>query len=204
MAKGFDTEANCSHAATKIKAAGYDFVGRYLSRNTAKAIGAAEAHAVTTAGLGVVLVYEDGPTAVGYFSPDRGTSDGLRAAHQASLISAPAGTTIYFAVDYDAAEADLAAAIIPYFQAVAASFQSAVAQNDPQYRIGAYGSGMVCTALARAGLANQGWLSCSRGWQGYAAYTSWSIRQSVPAKICGLSVDPDEATGDYGAIPPQG
>jgi|SRR5580658_951477 hypothetical protein len=219
--KGFDTRANCTQAAAAIKAAGYDFVGRYLGRNSDKVIGSAEAEALRAAGLAIVLVYEDVPTAAGYFTPDRGTSDGLRAVHQANLIL-PASVgkiepapTIYFAVDYNAAEADLAAAIIPYFQAIENCFGTAAALTTRQYRVGVYGSGMVCTQLAKEGLAYQGWLSCSKGWRGYKDYTkdppkdttkdytTWSIRQSLPTTFEGLSVDPDIAQGeDYGAIRP--
>jgi hypothetical protein len=48
-----------------------------------------------------------------------------------------------------------------------------------------------------------GWLACSPGWHCHDKYIAWSIFQSLPATICGLSVDPDKAIqGDYGAIPP--
>jgi Rv2525c-like, glycoside hydrolase-like domain len=194
MAKGFDTTANCSSSAAAIRAAGYDFVGRYLSRSSWKVISAAEAAALTGAGLSVVLVYEDGPTASSYFSGGRGTSDATRAALQATAIGAPAATTLYFAVDYDASAADIAGPITAYFQGIAGAATG--------FQIGVYGSGATCSAITGAGLAGKGWLACSRGWAGHAAYEpAASIVQALPATLLGLSVDPDEGNGAYGGFP---
>lgn len=194
MAKGFDTTANCSDSAAAIAAAGYDFVGRYLSRSSWKVISAAEAAALNGAGLSVVLVYEDGPTANSYFSQDRGTSDGIRAAQQAAAIGAPAGTTLYFAVDYDASAADLAGPITAYFQGIAST--------PTAFQIGVYGSGATCSAITGAGLAGMGWLACAKGWAGYAGYLpAASIVQGLPTTVLGLSVDPDTGNGTYGGFP---
>jgi len=201
MATGFDTTADCSMLAGQIKAAGLDFVGRYLSQNAHKAIGAAEAKALRAAGLAIVLVYEDGPTSASYFSADRGTRDGMRAMQQASLIGAPAGTILYFAVDFDASSAEVANAVTPYFQSVNAAISNPGA-DQPRYRVGVYGSGAVCMALIEAGLAVKGWRACSRGWRGFSDFPDAAINQSLPATRVGLSVDPDEANGDFGAIPP--
>ena len=198
MPKGFDTTFDCSAVAVSIKAAGYEFVARYLSRNSQKAISATEAQALAAAGLSVILVYEDGPTNASYFTPDRGGQDGLRAAQQAHLLTSQDGTTIYFAVDYDASDNDLSAAISPYFQAVGSSLRNFAAQNNPTYRVGVYGSGFICSSLASAGLAGQGWLSQSTGWNGFKTYSNWSIQQSQPITVCGVSGDGDVAIGDYG------
>lgn len=200
MAKGFDTQTNCGAIGPEIKAAGYDFVGRYLSKFSHKVIARTEAEALSAAGLMIVLVYEDAPTAASYFTPDRGTQDGTRAAQQASLLGAPDAATIYFTVDYDAAENDLTSAIIPYFQSVVGSLRGFAAEHGPQYQTGVYGSGASCLAITGAGLATRGWRACSTGWRGYASYASWSISQSLPTTACGLSVDPDLGVGDFGAF----
>jgi len=201
MPKGFDTTENCAAKAAAIKAGGYDFVARYLSSHHWKVISPDEANELGSAGLSVVLVYEDNPTAGSYFSFGQGESDGARAAQQAGLLGAPANTTIYFAVDYDASDSDLAGPIMDYFQGVVGSFRSFAAANKPQYRVGVYGSGAACMAMISAGLTKQGWLAQARRWRGHDKFTDFVMNQGMPAIIAGLSVDPDDAIGDYGPIP---
>jgi hypothetical protein len=202
MPKGFDTTQDTTAHAAAIKAQNFDFVARYLSQSHWKVIGAAEAAAIGAAGLAVVLVYEDGPTTSDYFSFGRGQADGTRAAQQAGLIGAPAGTVLYFAVDYDAAQDDISGVITQYFNGVADALKSLAAANGTSYTAGVYGSGATCGAITAAGLAKCGWLAQSRGWGGHDTYGGWSIRQGMPAVIAGLSVDPDDAIGDFGAIAP--
>ena len=201
MPKGFDTTADCTRKAQQIKAAAYDFVGRYLSSHSWKVITPPEAAALQQAGLAIVLVYEDGPTSGSYFSNGRGTADAMRAAQQAHLVGAPAGTTIYFAVDYDASQDDIDGAIAQYFRGVAAGFKKFAAENNPLYQAGVYGSGLTCSRITAAGLASLGWLADATGWRGHDTYTGWAISQSLPVKIFDMSVDPDNAVGNYGAIP---
>jgi hypothetical protein len=195
MARGFDTPTNCGDRAAAIAAAGYDFVGRYLSQSSWKAISATEAAALTGAGLWVVLVYEDGPTESSYFSKDRGTADGMRAAQQAIAIGASAGTTLYFAVDYDASADDIAGPIKDYFQGIGSTAGA--------FQIGVYGSGATCSAITGAGLANKGWLACAKSWAGYSGYlAAASIVQELPTTVLGgqLTVDPDTGNGAYGGF----
>ncbi|MGW6762360.1 DUF1906 domain-containing protein, partial [Streptomyces sp. NPDC055008] len=204
MPKGLDTTQNCSPYAASIRAQGYDFIGRYLSKSTWKVINAPEASAISAAGLSLILVYEDGSTSASYFSNSRGQSDGQRAATQAAALSAPSKTALYFAVDYDASSADINGCITDYFNGVAQGLATAETDNGcPPYAIGAYGSGSTCLALAQAGLVQYTWLAQSRGWSGYDPNHLWSIVQGMPSTVGALSVDPDVAIGNnYGAIPP--
>ena len=203
MPKGFDTPENCASDAQKIKVAGYDFVGRYLSRSSWKVISPAEANALRQAGLAIVLVYEDGPTSDTYFSYSRGQTDGARAAQQANALGAPANTTIYFAVDYDAGEDAIEGVVTQYFQGVVSSLRNFSTGNNPLYRVGVYGSGATCAAITTAGLATMGWLACAMGWRGHNTYANWTISQGMPTTVSGMSVDPDNAVAaGYGAIPP--
>jgi hypothetical protein len=201
MAKGFDTEENCGEQAQDIKNAGYDFVARYLSQSYGKRITKNEVTQLKGVGLRIVLVYEDSPIGVDYFSSGRGQVDATRAAQQANALGATAETTIYFVVDYDAGTEDLTTAIIPYFQGIVSGMNSFVSGGYPRYQIGVYGSGATCMAVCGAGLANQGWLAGASGWQGHGSYTSWSVCQGLPTIILdNMSVDPDVAQGNYGAM----
>jgi hypothetical protein len=197
MPKGFDTTQDVTTHVAAIKAGNYDFVARYLSQSHWKTISAAEANAIAAAGLGLVLVYEDGPTTSDYFSFGRGQADGTRAAQQAGLVAAPPGTILYFAVDYDASGGDIAGVITQYFNGVADALKSFAAANGVAYPAGVYGSGATCSTITAAGLAACGWLAQSHGWAGHDTYSGWSIRQGMPAVIAGLSVDPDDAIGNY-------
>jgi len=202
MAIGFDTPQNVTGQLGAIKAAKYDFVARYLSQSSWKVIGGAEAKAILQAGLALVLVYEDGPTTASYFSFGRGQADGLRAAQQAGLLGAPAGTVVYFAVDYDASAAEIGGVITQYFRGVAGGLKTQAAENGILYEAGVYGSGATCAGITGAGLAQCGWLAQSTGWTGHDTYSGWSIRQGMPTVIAGLSVDADNAIGAYGGIVP--
>jgi Rv2525c-like, glycoside hydrolase-like domain len=201
MPKGFDTTSDCSDKAAEIREAGYDFVARYLSKSSSKMITPDEAQELSDKGLAIVLVYEDGPTGADYFSNARGQVDAARAAQQANALGAPDGTTIYFAVDYDASGDDHSGVISEYFQGVNSGLSTFAAAGNPRYRVGIYGSGASCIAITNAGLATHGWLAQATGWRGHGAYTSWSISQGMPGHVLGLSVDPDTAVGDYGAVP---
>lgn len=203
MPRGFDTTRNLSECADQVKAAGFDFVSRYLSKSHWKAVDKLELTALTEAGLAVVLVYEDSPTCLNYFSFGRGQADGLRAAQQAILIGAPAETTIYFAVDFDASAEEIGGPISQYFNGVYGSQKSITATHGVAYSVGVYGSGDVCKTITAAALAKHGWLAQSTAWRGHDTYTGWSIRQGAPAAVINMSVDLDDALGDFGAMPPR-
>lgn len=197
MASGFDTTANAGTLAPLIKSSGYAFVGRYLSKSVWKLIAPAEAAALKAAGLAVVLIYEDCPTSASYFSNGRGSSDAVRAIAQASALGAPAGTAIYFTVDYDACDKDVAGVVAAYFKEIAA----ALAADAGGYVAGVYGSGRTCAAMLAAGLAGFTWRAQSGGWAGYALPGPWSISQGVASMACTLSADLDTSgSGLYGAM----
>ncbi len=197
MTNGFDTTANAASLAPTIKAAGYDFVGRYLSKSTWKLITPPEAAALKAAGLAILLVYEDGPTSPSYFSAGRGTSDATRAISQAASLGALAGTAIYFTVDYDASNADINGVISAYFLEVAA----ALAADPSGYVAGVYGSGQTCTAISASGSARYTWRAQSTGWAGYKLPGPWNVSQGKATVACTLSVDLDTAApGPFGVM----
>jgi len=199
MPTGFDTTRDTTAQAGTIKSLAYDFVARYLSQSHWKSVTPSETTALAAAGLNLVLVYEDDPTDAGYFSYDRGQADATRAAQQADLLAAPPGTALYFAVDYDAAANDITGVITQYFTGIADAL-TAHAANNTAYNAGVYGSGATCAAITAAGLAQYSWLAQSTGWAGHATYSTWSIRQHMPATIAGLPADPNDAIETYGAI----
>ena len=79
--------------------------------------------------------------------------------------------------------------------------------GSPKYRVGTYGSGLVCLALTARGLSEFTWLAMSRGFRGTREALqagNFHLAQRAPAtKVCGLDVDindhnPDRP--DFGAF----
>jgi hypothetical protein len=196
---GVDASEDCTSYAAQIAAAGYGFVGRYYSQNASKALHADEAQSLCEAGLQLVTVYEDGPTSDSYFTTARAQADAQRAWTQAQAVGQPAGTAIYFAVDYDAPNAAIRGAIGSYFGAVA----TVLARQPRTYLVGIYGSGRSCDWMLTQGLAQRTWLAGATGWAGHRAFSRsnrWNIRQGGTAKIGALTVDTNESNGDFGAF----
>lgn len=202
MVQGIDASTNCASAASCLKQAGIEFVGRYYASaaEAAKVLTIAEARALSAAGLQVVVVWEDGyPTQAGYFTQARGLSDGQAALAQGLALGQPRAAPIYFAVDYDAAASDVAGPITAYFQGIQAAF--AEAGGGQAFPVGVYGCGAVCAAMLQAGLASFAWLAESSGWNGSSTFGAWNIKQSLAQQpLCGLSIDHDQGQGDYGGF----
>src|SRR5262249_10382850 len=120
------------------------------------------------------------------------------------------GSAIYFSVDFDASASDLNDNVAPYFQGIRRAFAEE-SGGTSDYRIGAYGSGFVCTSLTQKGLAEFIWLAMSRGFRGTSEALSagqFHLAQRAPAQtLCGLDVDFNDsnpAKPDFGAFVIQG
>ena len=190
MILGVDMASPCPSASVAecLAASGYAFVGRYYTAasDAWKLLTKSEAQMLSAAGLSIVSLFENGGRA---FSADIGSADANTALGCAASVGQPAGTPIYFAVDYDATSEDISGDIIPYFRAIQPLLTAKA------YAIGVYGSGLVCSSLAGAGLVTYTWLSASTSYSGSDTYTAWTIRQYPTTTVCnGTSVDPDVAS----------
>jgi len=195
-----DVSSDCGARAADLRQAGVATVFRYYSRDTirpSKPIDQQEAEQLAAAGLRLGIVYEgrfgNKPE---NFDAACGKADGEFARrYAANVIRQPAGSAIYFAVDFDASSSQLSAGIVPYFRAVAEAF--ADANGLPQYRIGVYGSGLTCTT-AHASLTGLG-SSCPvppRGWS--ASAVDLGAADSASA----ASAAPVSAATDSAAVSP--
>jgi hypothetical protein len=200
MARGFDTSTDCSTVAVEVAKAGVSFVGRYYANSGKKRLRQAEAYALRAAGLKIVTVWEDGsPTRAGYFSYAKGVDDSTSAYHDALLLGQPKGSAIYFAVDFDASQFEVAGVLNDYFRGIAAGFMAASSGN-PEHPVGVYGSGATCAWMLARGLAKYSWLAMSSGWSG-SDFDGWSIKQSQGDSIAGVDFDADHsASDDYGGF----
>ncbi|WP_100487015.1 glycoside hydrolase domain-containing protein [Sporolactobacillus pectinivorans] len=136
------TEASIEH----LKASGVQAIGRYLGPEISwKTVNRAEVAHILSAGLKLFSIWEKNPVSSLYFTRDQGAKDAKEAVHFASGIGQPAGTPIYFTVDYDATnrEMDL---IINYFRSIKSVIST--------YKVGVYGSFAVIEVLVRSGAAD--------------------------------------------------
>jgi peptidoglycan hydrolase-like protein with peptidoglycan-binding domain len=185
---GVDSNIDCSPFAATIFAQGTGFVARYYSDNPRKKLTPAEAQALSAASLSIVTVFEDSNNKPEFFSAAAGKGHAATALAQAAAVKQPAGTAIYFAVDFDASMADISGPVTDYFRAVHSAFAAA----PTRYAVGVYGSGKTCRAILDAQLATFTWLTGSIGFAGYAAFrTQAHIVQLAPERILttGLEVD---------------
>jgi hypothetical protein len=208
MSRGISTNRRVTNRAACLRQQGIDFVCRYYSHTTQqpeKRITPAEAAAIIQAGMKIVTVYEDGPTNPGYFSRARGQTDATHAHAAAQEIGQPAGSAIYFAVDFDASSGTTDGPITDYFEGVKDGLAQAGA---PGYEIGVYGSGRVCTRIKeQRNLAKYSWLAESTGWAGSGSYSTFNIKQIIATHdLCQLDggvggdYEDNVSTSDFGAF----
>jgi len=194
---GMDAMMNCGPFASQLAGAGIQFVARYYSRFASKALTAAEANALALAGLQLVVVYQDAGDSIASFSAAAGRQNATAALAQASALGQPAGSAIYFSADFDPDEAQIAGPLTDHFGAINDVFAAA---GNP-YRVGVYGSGLMCGTIRDAGLVQLTWLSQSTGFRNWIGHCPQAnIVQSAPSRnLVGVSIDDDIAqTDDFG------
>jgi len=201
MVAGMDASLNCAKFIAEIKAQNMQFVIRYYSLTASKAMGSAEAVALSAAGLQIGVVYQDVNNAITLFNADAGRKQGTQALTQAAAVHQPPRSAIYFAVDFDPTAADLSGALTDYFRAVNQVFKD----HGSTYRVGIYGSGLACKTMRAAGLVSLTWLCGSTGFNGSTAFrTQADVIQIAPDRNIGtaphqLNVDDDIAlSADFG------
>src|SRR5205823_7025807 len=130
-----------------------DFVARYYRSPASRwpTLAPAEAQRLSMLGVNIVTVWEWHSHDPAYFSYASGYSDAISAYSQAKAVGQPAGSAIYFAVDYNAPSSDISGSIERYFRGVAAGL-AAAGGGRSEYKVGVYGSGAVCAAIKRTGL----------------------------------------------------
>lgn len=193
---GMDSRTNCSPFTDRIFGEGMKFVARYYSHVSSKTLTPAEAQQLSSREIGLIAVFQDSNNSVDLFSTDIGESQAAKALELAAAIGQPAGTAIYFAVDFDPTLANVQGPISDYFNAL----QGTLATAPAQYVLGVYGSGLTCRVLRDSGLATFTWLSCSTGFREYSTFRPQAdIVQLAPERNLfdgQLSIDDDIAQSE--------
>jgi Domain of unknown function (DUF1906) len=183
----------------ELKASRVDFVARYYRDPDSSwpPLSPREAQLLSAQGLKIVAVYEYHSADPEHFTYDGGYQDALTAYRQAQAVGQPAGSAIYFAADFNVQD-DAVGTVIDYFRGVNAGL--AAAESGAHYAVGVYGSGVVCDAVKRAGLARYAWLSNSITWDASTDYEDWDIMQGAPLQGLSFDNDADQTRNDYGAF----
>jgi hypothetical protein len=200
---GIDLPTDASDVLGELKTLPLAFVARYYRDPASRwpTLTASEAQRLSALGVKLVTVWEWHSRDPTYFSYASGYNDAIQVYRQAKTVWQPAGSAIYFAVDFNAGAAALQQ-VDQYFRGVGAGLVAA-GGGRPEYKIGVYGSGAVCVQVKAAGLAQYSWLSGSTAWDGTLGYTDWNIRQAAQgARFGALSFnhDANEARDDYGGF----
>lgn len=198
---GMDANVPCAPFAACIAAAGMKYVFRYYSNSPSKNLTKAEAATLSQAGLQLGVVYEDFNNSIDRFSTAIGQRQAAKALSLAAAIGQPAGSAIYFAVDFDASLSDVRGPISDYFQAVS----QALAVAPVRYAIGVYGSGLTCRIIRDSGLAVFTWLAGSTGFRESKQFRPQAtlVQVAPERKICNakLPIDDDIAqVGSFGGF----
>lgn len=170
--------------AQALKAAGYDYVGRYLtgtvktdSGSVPKALSREEITAITTAGMNIFAIYQDGGASPTYFGYDQGYSDAKKAYEAARELLIPYGEIIYFAVDYDFTDKQTTDVVIPHFEGINDYFN----EKRINYRIGVYGARNICSRVSNEELACSSFVAdMSTGYSGNMGFRmpeNWAFDQ---------------------------
>jgi hypothetical protein len=197
---GIDCALDCTRKIAAIQGLNAQYVGRYYRLPTSKwaPLTAAEARALSTAGLQIVALWESASDTIHHFSHATGVYEGTTAYRQAMLAGQPARTPIYFAVDFDCPSSGIAGGVNDYFRGVADGF-AAIGAGQPAYDIGVYGSGNACAWLLSHSRVTYTWMAQSTGWGGYRTFRNWNILQG-PSRSRPFDYDTDQANPNFGGF----
>ena len=146
----------------------------------------------------IAVVFQHYNNQFGSFTVERGRQDAGRSLTLARENSQPQGSAIYFGVDGPWQTAYELANVAAYFR----ELKTRLAGFG--YRIGVYGSGLVCNMLLSTGLAELCWLGAPTSWPDYHTYyqtREWGLAQLRTSQCGGRSVDfnlANDRLTDYG------
>ena len=164
--------------AQTLVANGRTVVGRYITGGSTKKLTKEELQILYDAGLKVFPIYQTSNNYKEYFTEARGRRDAHYAFEALRDLYFPNGTTVYFAVDFDATVDDVNEYILPYFAAIKETYDSFATDK---YKIGIYGPRYVCTLVRQAGYSESSFVcDMSSGFAcniGFALPTDWAFDQ---------------------------
>jgi hypothetical protein len=187
---------------SEMKAIGVTTVIRYYDHENetlpGKTLRRQERDLILMNGLNIAVVFQHHNDQFASFTALRGRQDAERSLALAEENVQRKGSAIYFGVDGGWKSPFQLENIISYFREVKARLAWA------GYRVGAYGSGLICNTLLANSLAGLCWLAAPITWPEYLEYyrtKQWKLVQLPTTRCAGRSVDFNLANGtgaDYG------
>jgi hypothetical protein len=163
-----------------------------------KTLRSGERDQILANGFQTAVVFQHHNNQFASFTALRGRQDAERSLALAAENSQPRGSAIYFGVDGGWNTPYELASVVTYFR----ELRDRLAGFG--YRIGVYGSGLVCNMLLTTGLAELCWLAAPTAWPEYHAYyqtRQWGLAQLRTSQCGGRSVDfnlANDMVADYG------
>ena len=197
--------------ANALYAAGYRFVGRYLSGTVgsgpsvlSKAMTKSEMTAIFNAGLRIFAIFQEGVPSLQRYTYELGKEDAAKAISAAKSLDIPMREYIYFAVDHDVLDGYISSTVKPYFEGINEVFED----NGRIYNIGIYGSRNVCSRICNEyGLASSCFVGdMSTGYSGNMGFPlpeCWAFDQfheysfSYNNGLMSFPLDKDAVSGMY-------
>ena len=197
--------------AHALYAAGYRYVGRYLSGTVgsgpsvlSKAMTKSEMTAIFNAGLRIFAIFQEGVPSLQRYTYELGKEDAAKAISAAKSLDIPMREYIYFAVDYDVLDGYISSTVKPYFEGINEVFED----NGHIYNIGIYGSRNVCSRICNEyGLASSCFVGdMSTGFSGNMGFPlpeCWAFDQfheysfSYNNGLMSFPLDKDAVSGMY-------
>ncbi|WP_347449170.1 glycoside hydrolase domain-containing protein [Terrisporobacter vanillatitrophus] len=171
------TEVTTARAKT-LKSNGYKIVGRYIAGGEWKKLKEHEAKVIFDNGLRLFPIYQTSGNSVSYFNETQGRVDGKAGIESALSYGFPKGTTIYFAVDFDAVDDQVTSNVLPHFRGIQKSFNI---YNPKGYKIGIYGARNICSRVSNEGIATTSFVGdLASGFSGNIGYPlpkNWAFDQ---------------------------
>lgn len=190
---------------TNFKNYGFSIIGRYLTGSVGvgknkkdKYLTLEEIKRITSRGLSIFPIYEDGGYEESYFNSGQGYQDAFTASAAARKLGFPTGTTIYFAVDVDVQNGDIEGTIAPYMQGIISGM------SGTEFQPGIYGTRNVCLHGEKLGMKYSFVADMSYGWSGNLGFKmpkNWAFDQFVEYPIGGTPIDQCASSGkDLGSV----
>jgi hypothetical protein len=189
-----------------LKAAKVTAVGRYIGWDSVpgyssigKNLTAPVARALIASGISIFLAFEYAADAA-LKGHAQGVADGKLATQQLAALGAPAGMTVYFALDFDIpdyapASSDPRAKLGP-----AAAYFDGIHSTNPHYTVGVYGGYYAVKRVLDARLAAMGWQTIA--WSGGQRDPRAVLYQTGATTLGGADVNVHEGTAaDFGQWP---
>lgn len=161
-----------------LKAHGYKYAGRYIAGGESKRVTVPEIELILKNNMKWFPIFQKSGNHLSYFNSIQGNLDATECLINAKEYKIPSGSTIYFAVDFDAMDGEVSSNILPYFSAIQNTFRS---NNPRNYKIGVYGARNICSRVSNAGYAETSFVgdlaSGFSGNLGYPLPKNWAFDQ---------------------------